>query len=165
MMVEKFDKSCLYLEKLTFVVLITLLCVMLAVAWSHVFWRYILERSLFWSEEFLRFSLVWFALLSASVIFKRKGHLGIGLFVQKLPEEIKNKISNAIIYIFLLLNLTITYQGFSILGKVHDQLTPALQIPVSIPYASIPVSFLLMTFYGISDILHQIRKQKPINHE
>ena len=158
MVADKIDKLCLYLEKLTVVVLMILLCGMLLVAWAHVFWRYVLESSLFWSEELLRFSLVWFALLSASVLYKRKGHLGIGLFVKKLPEGAQDKISIAIIYIFLLLNLVVTYQGFSILSDVHDQLTPALRIPVSVPYASVPVSFLLMAVYGISDILNQFKR-------
>lgn len=71
---------------------------------------------------------------------------------------VQHKISTAIIYIFLLLNLVVTYQGFSILNDVHDQLTPALRIPVSVPYASIPVSFLFMVVYGISDILNQFKR-------
>jgi TRAP-type C4-dicarboxylate transport system permease small subunit len=75
-----------------------------------------------------------------------------------LPKGVQHKISTAIIYIFLLLNLVVTYQGFSILNDVHDQLTPALRIPVSVPYASIPVSFLFMVVYGISDILNQFKR-------
>ena len=158
MLAEKIDKLCLYLEKLTSFVVIILLFGMLLVAWAHVFWRYVLESSLFWSEELLRYSLVWFALLSASVLYKRKGHLGIELFVKNLPKGVQHKISTVIIYIFLLLNLVVTYQGFNILNDVHDQLTPALRIPVSVPYASIPVSFLFMVVYGISEILNQFKK-------
>jgi TRAP-type C4-dicarboxylate transport system permease small subunit len=66
---------------------------MLCVAWAHVFCRYVLGSALFWSEEMLRFSLVWFALLSASLIFRQKRHLGIILLVEKFPIAKKEKAS------------------------------------------------------------------------
>jgi TRAP-type C4-dicarboxylate transport system permease small subunit len=153
-MIEKYHAFCFYLEKVTFIFLVLLLSTMLVVAWAHVFYRYALGSALFWSEELLRFSLVWFALLSASVIFRRKGHLGIVVFVEKMPQYIRRKVACAVLYLFLAVNLVVTWQGFILLGKVYDQLTPALRIPVSIPYASVPVSFLLMLFYCISDILN-----------
>lgn len=152
-MVNKFEALCGAVEKVTLVALRILLAEMLIVAWAHVFYRYVLDSALFWSEELLRFSLVWFALLSASLIFRRKGHLGIVLFVEKFPKKLQRVISTAIIYIFLAINIVVTVQGFDLLGRVYDQLTPALRIPVSFPYASIPISFLFMVLYGVSDIL------------
>ncbi len=152
-MVKKFEALCRAVEKVTLVALRVLLAEMLVVAWAHVFCRYVLGSALFWSEELLRFSLVWFALLSASLIFRRKGHLGIVLFVEKFPKKLQSVISTAIIYIFLAINIVVTAQGFDLLGSVHDQLTPALRVPVSLPYASVPVSFLFMVLYGVSDVL------------
>ena len=49
--------------KLTKIVLMTLIAlgiVMLVVAWAHVFYRYVLNSSLTWSEELLKILLVWF---------------------------------------------------------------------------------------------------------
>ena len=56
-------------------------------------------------------------------------------------------------FAFLAINIVVTIQGFFLLGRVYDQLTPALRIPVSFPYASVPVSFLFMVLYGVSDVL------------
>jgi TRAP-type C4-dicarboxylate transport system permease small subunit len=159
-MVILIDKLCDLLEKITFIAIVILLTAMLSVAWAHVFCRYVLGSALFWSEEMLRFSLVWFALLSASLIFRRKKHLGIILLVEKFPINLQNVISTAIIYIFLVINIVVTIQGIELLGRVHAQLTPALRIPVSLPYASVPVSFLLMTIYSISDVFHQFAKKE-----
>jgi TRAP-type C4-dicarboxylate transport system permease small subunit len=154
-MVKKADALCTLIEKGTFAVVAGLLALMLVVAWAHVFSRYVLGSSLFWSEELLRYSLVWFALLSASLLFRRKRHLGIALFVEKLPESAQNTISVALVYMFLIVNVVVTVQGFDLLGRVHSQLTPALRIPMSLPYASVPVSFLFMSLYALSDMLHQ----------
>jgi TRAP-type C4-dicarboxylate transport system permease small subunit len=81
--------------------------------------------------------------------------LGIVLFVEKLPEGARNTISVALVYMFLIVNVVVTVQGFSLLARVHSQLTPALRIPMSLPYASVPVSFLFMSLYSLSDMLHQ----------
>ena len=78
-----------------------------------------------------------------------------------LPSNVFRKShGTAIIYIFLIINIVVTIQGIDLLGRVHAQLTPALRIPVSLPYASVPVSFLLMTIYSISDIFHQFAKKE-----
>lgn len=159
-MLEKYDALCRIIEKATIAAVAALLVEMLAVAWAHVFCRYVLDSALIWSEELLRFSLVWFALLSASLMFRRKGHLGIVLFVDKFPEKLKDTISVIIIYLFLAVNIIVVFQGFFLLGKVHNQLTPALRIPVSIPYSAVPVSFLFMVIYGISDAWRRLLHSK-----
>ncbi len=151
-MLKRYKQFCNLIEKITVLIIAAFLIEMLAVAWSHVFCRYVLGSSLFWSEELLRFSLVWFALLSASLIFRRKGHLGIVLFVNKLPDRLKELISKFLILVFFSVNLVVTVQGFILTSRVYGQLTPALRIPVSFPYAAVPISFLFMLLYGISDI-------------
>jgi len=72
--------------------------------------------------------------------------------VKKLPDRLKELISKFLILVFFSVNLVVTVQGFMMIGRVYDQLTPALRIPVSFPYAAIPISFLFMLLYGISDI-------------
>jgi len=151
-MLKRYEQFCNLIEKITVLILAAFLIEMLAVAWAHIFFRYVLGSSLFWSEEILRFSLVWFALLSASLIFRQKGHLGIVLFVNKFPDRLKELISKFLILVFFSVNLVVTVQGFILMGRVYDQLTPALRIPVSFPYAAVPISFLFMLLYGISDI-------------
>jgi len=80
-------KLCDTLEKVTLYAAMTICASMLIVAWVHVIRRDVFNNSLTWSEEFLRFSLVWFALLSASIIHKKRGHLGIVTFREMMPKK------------------------------------------------------------------------------
>ena len=43
--------------------------------------------------------------------------------------------------------------------------TPALGISTALPYAAIPVSFFLMTLYGIVHIIRDIKGLPPLNSE
>lgn len=133
---------------------------MLLVAWLHVIRRYVFNNALTWSEEFLKFSLVWFSLLSASIIQKRKGHLGIIIFRERLPKKIKNLCVKSIPFLIVITTLIITIYGIILVINVQGRLTPALRIPLALPYASMPISFFLMTIYGINHILEDIKEGK-----
>jgi TRAP-type transport system small permease protein len=146
---RRFDALCHWLERGTLIAAGSLLVVMLVVAWMHVFRRYVMNDALSWSEEFLRFSLVWFALLSASIIFKHRAHLGLVFLVQKLPAALQGRIDRAIRWLMLVLTAFVAYQGLVILWGVRGQVTPALRLPVWLPYSAIPVSFILMAIYGV----------------
>ena len=58
------------------------------VGWAHVIRRYVFNNALTWSEEFFRFSLIWFALLSDSIIHKRLGHIGVTIFRENIPKKL-----------------------------------------------------------------------------
>lgn len=154
-----FDNLCNFLEKVSLYITMIICISMLLIAWAHVIRRYIFNNALTWSEEFLRFSLVWFSLLSASIIHKKRGHLGIIIFREKLPKKVRNILVKSIPYLAVVTTSIITIFGVILLMKVKSQLTPALRIPLVLPYASIPISFFLMTLYGISHILNDFQEK------
>lgn len=150
-----------YLEKATFYVCMVICGVMLIVAWAHIIWRYVLNNALTWSEEFLRFSLVWFALLSASIIHKRRGHIGIVIFREHMPAKVQVVLKRLLTYVEILGTGIATAIGFLLLVKSQGQMTPALHLPFAVPYASIPISFLLMTFYGVEHAVQEAHGDVP----
>jgi TRAP-type C4-dicarboxylate transport system permease small subunit len=148
---------CNILEKITLYITMGICSIMLIIAWVHVIRRYVFNDALTWSEEFLRFSLVWFALLSASIIHKRRGHLGIVIFRERMPKIIKNIFERLMPFLATIATSIATIYGINLVMMVKDQLTAALRIPMSLPYASIPVAFFLMTLYGISHIIEDFQ--------
>ena len=148
-----FKKFCDQLESTTLKVTMVICAFMLLVAWAHVIRRYVFNNALTWSEEFLRFSLVWFALLSASIIHKRRGHIGITIFRKNIPKKIQIFLTRSMPYLAVIATSLTAIYGVNLLIMVQGQLTPALQIPVWIPYAAVPVSFTMMTIYGILHII------------
>ncbi|HPD20973.1 MAG: TRAP transporter small permease [Desulfomonilia bacterium] len=154
------DRICDFLARVTFVVATALCVVMLIVTLIHIFFRYVLNDSLSWSEEFLRFSLVWFSLLSASLIHKDRGHIGIVLFRQLMPARIGAFLVRIMPLIAVVTTAIITFYGIGLVFRVEGQLTPALRIPVAVPYLSIPVSFLFMTIYGLQHLIEDARPKE-----
>ena len=46
----------------------------------QVFFRYVLNQSLFWSEELARYLLIWLTFLGASCAYYRHAHPGVDIF-------------------------------------------------------------------------------------
>ena len=55
----------------------------------QVFCRYVLNHSLFWSEELARYLLVWLTFLGASVAYYRNVHPGIDVIYARMPNSIQ----------------------------------------------------------------------------
>ena len=60
---------------------------MIGVVAAQVFFRYVLNHSLFWSEELARYILVWLTFLGASVAYRRGVHPRIDLFVSRVSPR------------------------------------------------------------------------------
>jgi TRAP-type C4-dicarboxylate transport system permease small subunit len=162
---SKLETFCDHIEKWTLNITIGICVVMLVVAWMHVIKRYVFNDALTWSEEFLRFAIVWYALLSAGLLHKKNGHLGITIFRDSMPAKLREFLRRVVIYLGTLTVALVAVFGVILTVYSWPQSTPALRISVSWPYASIPVSFFLMTLYGFTHILRDLKGLPPVNAE
>lgn len=162
---SRLEKFCDYVEKYTLNITMGLCAVMLFVAWLHVIRRYVFNSALTWSEEFLRFTIVWYALLSASILHKRNGHLGITIIRETMPEGLQKFLRRVVIYLGTLTAVLVTVFGAVLVFNTRAQVTPALGISTALPYAAIPVSFFLMTLYGIVHVIRDMKGLPPIGSE
>ena len=62
--------------------------VILAVGILQVFYRYGLGSSLYWSEELMRYLMLWVVALGAGVSYTRGQFLGMRMLVEKLPPPL-----------------------------------------------------------------------------
>src|SRR5215831_14204772 len=67
-------------------VMVLLMAFYFALVLTQVFFRYVLNESLFWSEEVVRYSLVWSTLMGAAVVAYQRAHIRIEVLELMLPE-------------------------------------------------------------------------------
>lgn len=152
-----YDRFLDQLFKIALYVLTVYGCIMLVFSWVYVSARYIFGNSLVWGEEFLKISLAWFGLMSASVLSYNREHIGIVIFREKLfSEKIQNLCKLASQIIITIVPIILMFAGGSLLSKTVGQLTPALRIPIGIQYASIPVCFFIIFLYDVRNLVWDI---------
>ncbi len=117
---------------------------MVVIVSAQVWYRFILNNPLSWSEEASRYLFVWISFMGAAAGVRYQVHLGIDLMEKILPAgsyRIAVIIVNLIIQIFLLM---IIYWGFKILGVIQFQESPSMHISMQYPYMAVPVGSIFM---------------------
>ena len=125
------------------------------VVWQ-VFSRYIVGQSSSFTEEFARFSLIWLTVLGAAYINgSREGHLAMDFLLTKLPPEKQRKRKRAIqllMALFALLVMVVGGINLVYLTLSLGQRSPALQVPLGLVYAIVPICGLIIVFFSIYHI-------------
>lgn len=122
----------------------------------QVFSRYILNHSLFWSEELSRYLLVWLTFLGASVAYRRNMHPGVDFLYSRMPRELK-RYSRILVHILsLVFFLVMVWYGCTFAYFVKAQTTPALSLPKWSIFAIIPISGMLLSLHATAKLCHEL---------
>jgi len=124
----------------------------------EVIFRYVLLLPLFWTEEFARYCLVWSSLLAAGIAVKRGQHVAVTFCVERLPKRIR-AIAGLGGDIFGATLLTvILWGGVYLVILTRHQLSPAMRLPMSLPYMAVPMGSAIMLFHVLTSISRRSRE-------
>lgn len=136
------------------------MAVMTVVIFLQVLFRYFFLQPLHWTEETARFLFIWVALLGAAVAFKDRTHFAITMFVQGLPAPIRSAMQLIIALGTTFLLGVMIKEGWYLAEMNQIQESPAIGIPMSIPYAAIPVGGALSIIFLWLDLLIHWRAER-----
>lgn len=144
--------------KLVNFLIVLLLAAMTLVVALSVFYRYVLVKPIYWAEEFSRYAMIWFAMFGAMVALRDNSHVGVSVVIDLFPAKIRRGILQfGRLFIILFLGAVTVFSVIHA-STLRGQTSSALQLPMTIPYASITVgSFLMMLvairqFFGIDRV-------------
>ena len=144
-----------WLNLLCEIALILILAAMALVVFLQVLFRYVLHLPLFWTEEFARYCLVWASLLGAGIALKRHQHIAVTFFLERFPRKLSGALSIlANISVILILGV-MTWGGFQLVLITKAQISPALRIPMAVPYLALPIGSAVMLFHVICFLMHR----------
>ncbi len=145
-----------YLNKIEYILIVLFMSGMLINVTMGVFYRYVLNNSLSWTEEMARYLMIWFAFIGMSLALENEKHVGVIVFINQLPEKIRLivEILGKIIIMFFIVFLF--RYSFDMLKVVKIQTTPALGISMKWPYLAVTSGALLMIIKNIKVIYLKI---------
>lgn len=104
----------------------------------QVFFRYGLGASLSWSEEALRYLMIWIASLGLGLAYSRGDMIGMGLLVGALPEGVARAIRVAGRLAILALMLAVAWYGWQFAWRTRA--ATATAIPISLFWVHVSVA-------------------------
>ena len=136
------------------VIAILLMLAMVGVVFYQVIMRQIFERPPIWGEEISVSLMVWFVFLGIALGLQENLHIGITMFVSKLPKKVQFVLEIFVNLLILIFAVILLVYGYSLASQMFGFGTamPATGLPAAIHYTVVPISGAMMGLITVGKI-------------
>jgi len=139
---------------------------MVAVGGVSVFSRFILNLSITWAEELIRFLCIWLTFVGSALTVRKDGHVAIDIFI----SVIKNNKFRAVYYcvsrlIGIAFLLCLLGPSIELVQRTGNSMAAALPIKFSYIYLAVPVGIIGMLWAYITALPHYTKKHYEHHEE
>lgn len=139
------------------------LSIMVVAVFIGVLNRFIFQFSFIsWTEELARFLLIYICMIGSCIAIKNGGHVNIVFIIDRLKKYQKPVVIFNHIMVIIFLSV-VTIYGTKLCFTQSYQLSPALRISMSIPFASVPFGCFVMLIHSLALISKILRPEKKKN--
>lgn len=137
------------------------------VLFVNIVLRYVFSANTNWTEEFIRYTMIWITFIGCSVCFRKGLHVGIDFFLEFVSKKWNAVIGIVVNIVSMVLMIFLVVYGTElvIFSMNTGQITPSLQIKMYWVYLGIPVGALLSLIHLFSKILNQFKSLKTKSYE
>lgn len=136
-------------------ILVLTLVAMVLLIFFQVIGRYLFGSAPSWTEELARYIHIFQVWIGASYAVKKRDHIRVGAFIERfegLPRKILETVG-IVIWFCLALFLAIYGTELVLTSFQNGQVTPALQLPMWIPFLAVPLGAVGMSVRLVGQII------------
>jgi TRAP-type C4-dicarboxylate transport system permease small subunit len=124
-----------------------------------VFYRYVWNQPLRWTEEAGRYGLIWLTMLTASVAVRERKHIILEVVVSRLPKKLAICVEIVLsAVIIIIIGIITKHCWIMAFHTATGMYAASLDIRMVWPYAALPVGFLLIIYHALYVILEDIKR-------
>lgn len=125
---------------------LTVLLVLLMVinVFTGVVARYVFNNAIYWTEELARYLMIWSGYLAMSMVVRGEENVAVTFVLGWMPLKLRRffkVIGHIAIGVFLAIVFS---ESLKYMRVLRIQTTPALQLPMAVPYLSVTIGSVLM---------------------
>lgn len=128
----------------------------------QVVYRYALNDPLAGSEEIGRLALVWITFVGAAVATRDNMHIRIDYFVQRLKPRSARVLRMVDHVATAVFGLVMVWAGYLLSVFSMDYESAALQFPMTVVHASVPIAGALITIVAVRKALAERRTSEEM---
>ena len=154
------------LNKILETVLGIVVAVMVIGCFWQVFTRFILNSPSKYTEELLRYLLIWMTMLGVPYAYGKGQHISIGFITSTFTKKgtLKDQIFIEILVLFLSIFVMVA-GGIMVSMNAAGQVSPAMQIPMQFYYIGVPICGVLMAIYSVERLLRFVKEYSEMKKE
>ncbi|MDI6823669.1 MAG: TRAP transporter small permease [Bacillota bacterium] len=145
-----------WLERLVSWVTVAAMAVMAVVIPYEVLGRKVIGSMPSWSGEISCFALAWASMLGAAVGLRRGYHVGMTFVLERLPAGPARVLKMVgVACTMVVLGVLVVYGAKQVAVNAH-QVSPAMGIPMAIPYTAIPLGAFAMLLFSVEQAFREL---------
>jgi TRAP-type C4-dicarboxylate transport system permease small subunit len=150
-------KIAYWCDRILGIVISIFTVLMVLIAGAQILFRAVFNMPLSWSEEVATYLFVWWVYMGAMLAVRSKSHLGIDVFVRRLPPLLA-KINILFIYLCMFGFLVFMFKlGIFLVKSTMNDLTPVTGFPVGIIFLIQPLCAICMIIFIIEILIEEVR--------
>ncbi len=119
----------------------------------QVFYRYVLNDSLVWSEELVRYGLLWGVMIGAGVSADRGAHVALAPLEGRLAPRAERVVAWAAGLCILAFCAIVAIMGVEYIQRLWFMSSPAMQLPMRYVFLALPVGAVLTAFFVLVHLI------------
>ncbi len=152
-MLAEVNSSLLVLCKYLVIVLMALITVIMS---CSVFWRYVLNDAISWSEEATKYLMVWLTFLGAPIALRHGGHINIDILLEAVPPRFKQFLLLVINLIIVATMTIMVWKGYGLAEMGARQVASSFSISMVWMQSAIPVGSALILLVALEHALRAL---------
>jgi TRAP-type C4-dicarboxylate transport system permease small subunit len=138
-------------------VVIVLTAVLAVMGFTTVVFRYVLQSSLFWGDEFLRYLMIWLVFLGGALATRHRALITVDIFTQPLPHRARALTTSAVFAAATLFLLALASISLELARRSAGTVSASMGIPMEWMYLVFPVGLGLMALNTLREAIAQFR--------
>ena len=139
------------------IMLIIMIPAMTGIVFVQVILRYVFLSPLSWIEELARYLLVWISCFGTAYAVKKGEHIAV-MFMNKMFKGYMKSALTILIHALVIMFFMVCFiKGIGLSIRQWNVVTPALQIPRTLPYLGVPLSFAIMLLFSLELFFKDIK--------
>lgn len=118
-----------------------------------------LGEPLIWTDELSRFLMVWLAVFGWMLATRKRTHVRIRFFQDRLPQPAHRLAEVAIQAAMTLFGALVTVYGAGLIGKNHDLEATSLPISMAWLYAPLALGGAVTVLQGAVELIEALRRR------
>lgn len=155
-----------WMDKILSIACAVLLTFMTVLVLIQVFSRYILNSPVAFTEELVRYSLIWTGFIGAAYAFSTREHMSLTLIRDRFTGKAHTALLVVIDGLILLMAIFVfTIGGFKLAVSASREFSALLGIPRSLVYSIAPISGVFIVLAQIINIYEDVTGEKVESEE
>ncbi|MGI6605265.1 MAG: TRAP transporter small permease [Firmicutes bacterium] len=127
----------------------------------NVVLRHFFSSGLPWSEELIRYTIIWITFIGIGLAARRDAHVAVDFFAYYMTKRQQRLLIIAVDVLCLIFSLLMIKYSLQMVGQqfLSGQKSPALQVPFYLIYLSLPIGLSLGVLRFSQDIAKRLAER------